>query len=117
MYWLVFQFFIQKYYTWQNNTFWCGIISTKGHDVCGLRWTKYYITVAISASFQKSQQPTRIRDSSKTLIDNIFSNALIENTVSSNLTGTISDHLPQFIIFPNIFSNPTSNKPSIYERD
>ena len=55
-------------------------------------------------------QPTRIRDSSKTLIDNIFSNILIENTVSDNLTATISDHLPQFIILPNIFSNPPSNK-------
>ena len=29
LYWVVFQFFIQKNYAWQNNTFWCGIISTK----------------------------------------------------------------------------------------
>ena len=28
LYWVVFQFFMQKYYIWQNNTFWCGI-STK----------------------------------------------------------------------------------------
>ena len=28
-YWAVFQFFIQRYYTWQNDTFWGGIISTK----------------------------------------------------------------------------------------
>ena len=28
---VVFQIFIQKYYTWHNNTFWCGIISTKKH--------------------------------------------------------------------------------------
>ena len=62
-------------------------------------------------------QPTRIRDSSKTLIDNIFSSTLIENTISGNLTPTISDHLPQFIILPNIFSNPPSNKSNIYERD
>ena len=62
-------------------------------------------------------QPTIIRDSSKTLIDNIFSNTLIENTISGNLTATISDHLPQFIILPNIFSNPPSNKSNIYERD
>ena len=55
-------------------------------------------------------QPTRIRDSSKTLIiDNIFSKTLIENTISGNLTGTISDHLPQFIILPNIFSNLPSS--------
>ena len=62
-------------------------------------------------------QPTRIRDTSKTLIDNIFSNILIENTISGNLTATISDHLPQLIILPNIFSNPPSNKSNIYERD
>ena len=60
-------------------------------------------------------QPTRIRDSSKT-IDNIFSNTLIEKPISDNLTATISDHLPQFIILPNIFSNPPSNKSNIYER-
>ena len=61
-------------------------------------------------------QSTRIRDSSKTLIDNIFSNTLIENTISGNLIATISDHLPQFIILPNI-SNLPSNKSNIYERD
>ena len=61
-------------------------------------------------------QPIRMRDSSKT-IDNIFSNALIENTISGNLTAIISDHLPQFTILPNIFSNPPSNKSNIYERD
>ena len=62
-------------------------------------------------------QPTRIRDSSKTFIDNIFSSALIENTISGNSAATISDHLPQFIILPNIFPNPPSNKTNIYERD
>ena len=36
---------------------------------------------------------------------------------SGNLTATISDHLPQFLIVPNIFSNPPSNKSNIYERD
>ena len=49
-------------------------------------------------------QPTRIRYSSKTLIDSIFSNTWIENTISDNLPATISDHLPQFIFLPNIFS-------------
>ena len=50
------------------------------------------------------------------MIDNIFSNT-IENTISGNLTSTISDHLPQFIILPSIFSNPPSNKSNIYEKD
>ena len=35
-------------------------------------------------------QPFRVRDSSKTLIDTIFSNTLIEKTISGNLTATIS---------------------------
>ena len=63
------------------------------------------------------KQPARIRDSNKALINNIFSNALIENTISGNLTATISNHLPQFIILPNIFSNLASNKSNICERD
>ena len=65
-------------------------------------------------------QTFRIRDSSKTLIDNIVSNTLIEKIISENSTVTISDHLPhltQFIILPNIFFNPPSNKSYIYERD
>ena len=39
------------------------------------------------------------------------------DSISGNLTATISDHLPQFLIVPNIFSNPPSNKSNIYERD
>ena len=34
-----------------------------------------------------------------------------------NLTATISDHLPQFAIIPNMFSNISDNKANIYERD
>ena len=37
--------------------------------------------------------------------------------VSGNLAATISDHLPQFAINPNMFGNTTSNKSNIYERD
>ena len=62
-------------------------------------------------------QPTRIRDSSKTLIDNIFLNTLIENTISGNLIATISNHLPLFIISQIFFSNPPSNKSNIYEKN
>ena len=39
------------------------------------------------------------------------------DSLSGNLTASISDHLPQFLIVPNIFSNPPSNKSNIYERD
>ena len=34
-----------------------------------------------------------------------------------NLTATISDHLPQFAIIPNMFGNILGNKSNIYERD
>ena len=34
-----------------------------------------------------------------------------------NLTTTISDHLPQFSIIPNMFGKLPGNKTNIYERD
>ena len=48
-------------------------------------------------------QPTRITSHSNTLIDNIFSNVIDPDIISGNLTATISDHLPQFAIIPNMF--------------
>ena len=62
-------------------------------------------------------QPNRITSHLKTVIDNIFTNITLPDSISGNLTATISDHLPQFLIVPNIFSNPPSNKSNIYERD
>ena len=50
-------------------------------------------------------QPTRITSHSNTLIDNTFSNVIDPDTISGNLTATISDHLPQFAIIPNMFGN------------
>ena len=62
-------------------------------------------------------QPIKITSHSKTLIDNIFTNVILPDSLSGNLTATFSDHLPQFLIVPNIFSNSPSNKFNIYERD
>ena len=61
-------------------------------------------------------QPNRITSHSNTLIDNIFSNIIEPDIISSNLTATISDHLPQFAIVPNIFGNISGNKYNIYGR-
>ena len=61
--------------------------------------------------------PTRITSHSKTLIDNIFSNFISPEIISGNITGTISDHLPQFSFVPNILSNPSTQKSNYYERD
>ena len=62
-------------------------------------------------------QPTRITSHSNTLIDNIFSNVIHPDIISGNLTATISDHLPQFSIIPNMFGIIPGNKSNIYERD
>ena len=48
---------------------------------------------------------------------NIFSNVISHEATSANLTATISDHLPQFLFVPNVFSNPSCQKSNIYERD
>ena len=51
--------------------------------------------------------PTRITSSSKTLIDNIFSNSLnFPQMISGNFTVSISDHLPQFLIIPRVNNHP-----------
>lgn len=45
--------------------------------------------------------PTRITSTSRTLIDNIFSNATnAKDATSGNLTISLSDHLAQFLIIP-----------------
>ena len=62
-------------------------------------------------------QPTRITSHSNSPIGNIFSNVIDPDIISGNLTATISDHLPQFAIIPNMFGNIPGNKSNIYERD
>ena len=45
--------------------------------------------------------PTRVTEISATLIDNIFVNNPSFKYLSGNITTSISDHLPQFIILEN----------------
>ena len=62
-------------------------------------------------------QPSRVTTNSKTLIDNIFFNMAVPSIISGNFTASISDHVPQFLVAPNIFlfaSYPRSNN---YEKD
>ena len=60
-------------------------------------------------------QPSRITSHSNTLINNI--NTLDPEIISGNFTISISDHLPQFTIIPNMFGNISDNKSNIYEID
>ena len=60
--------------------------------------------------------PTRISNNSKTLIDNIFCNIpnpLVKSAMSGNISSSISDHLPQFFILPEFFSNSPPTKYNI----
>ena len=58
--------------------------------------------------------PTRVTSTTKTLIDNIFSNTTRFNEgVSGNLTVTLSDHLAQFLIIPESF-NHKKNPNNLY---
>ena len=61
--------------------------------------------------------PTRITSHLKTLINNRFSSFISHAIISSNITATISDHLPQFLFVPNILSNPSTQKSDFYEKD
>ena len=62
-------------------------------------------------------QQTRITSHYNTVIDNIFSNVIDPDIKSGNLTATISDHLPQLLIIPNMFGYIPGNKSNIYESD
>ena len=62
-------------------------------------------------------QPTRMRNNSKTVIDNIYLNVITPNNIPSNLTDTIYDLFSQYFIACYIFSNPSSTKLNIFERD
>ena len=62
-------------------------------------------------------QPSRVTTNSKTLTDNIFSNMAVPNIISGNLTASILDHHPQFLVAPNVFFNASYPKSNNYERD
>ena len=66
---------------------------------------EFFDSLASTSFIPLILQPTRITSHSNTLIDNIFSNVIDPDIISGNLTATISDHLPQFVIIPNMFGN------------
>ena len=60
-------------------------------------------------------QSSRVTTNSKTLIDKTFSCMTVPNIISGNLTASITDHLPQFLVAPNIFFIPLILNPIIME--
>ena len=62
-------------------------------------------------------QPSRHTNHLRALVEYIFSNVISKDIICGNITATISDHLPQFLVLPNTFSYPPSNKFYVFERD
>ena len=61
--------------------------------------------------------PTRITSTSRTLIDNIFSNNLnFVHVVSGNLTVSISDHLPLLFLVVSKDNTKIINKQKLFKR-
>ena len=60
--------------------------------------------------------PVRVTVRLQTITDNVFSNYVSKEAVCGNLTSTISDHLPQVLFIPFMFSNNTATKSNIFER-
>ena len=63
---------------------------------------------------------TRICNNSKTIIDNDFCNIpspLVQSAMSGNISSSILDHLLQFFILPDFFSNSPPTKYEIIFHD
>ena len=59
---------------------------------------------------------TQLTIHSKTFTNNILCNLTSHEVISGNITTTIFDHLPSFLIAPNVFANPSSNKSKLFEK-
>ena len=66
--------------------------------------------------FPHISSPTRITPRSRTLTDNIFSSNIEHDTLSGNITTTISDHFAQFPILKDL-SHKQDLKKDIYKND
>ena len=70
-----------------------------------------FFNIIVSNGFTpKITLPTRITDSSCTLIDNFFCKLNLQNVTSGILTHNISDHQPYFITLPLISKNNSRTK-------
>ena len=78
-----------------------------------IRTNKFLDSLASNSFITLILQPARITSHSNTLIEHVFSNVIDPDIISGDLTGTISDHLPQFSIIPNMFDNIPDNKSNI----
>ena len=62
-------------------------------------------------------QPTRLSDTSKTLIDNIYTNVFHKESISGNILIEIADHLAQFASFEDFTTNSYLSNGTYLKRD
>ena len=85
---------------------------------CHALTNKFFDSLSCHILLPQTLQPTRVTGNSKALIYNIFSNTLSPDSVSGSLAATVSDHLPQFAVAANNFSNSLSgSKSNVNEKD
>ena len=73
-------------------------------------------SVASNSYLRYIIQPNQPTSHSRALIDNIFNNAILKDIIFGNIRDTVSDNLAQFVISPNTFADPLSNKSNVFER-
>ncbi|XP_057308206.1 uncharacterized protein LOC130646085 [Hydractinia symbiolongicarpus] len=62
--------------------------------------------------------PTRVTESTSTIIDNIYFNSAKWDTLSGNIINSISDHFPQFLVLRDLSAvNPAHVSNDIYARN
>ncbi len=76
----------------------------------------YEVKMCSMTCYPKITRPTRITSHCATLIDNIFTNDINNNTVSGLLINDISDHLPVFTVYDGNYKNDNTKKRKEYRR-
>ena len=61
--------------------------------------------------------PSRVILHSKTLIDNIFSNTIEDDSISGNFVTAISDHYGRFLLMKNLTNKKNIANTAVYHQD
>ena len=80
-----------------------------------IKYKDFYNLMTACGFLPQITQPTRITETTMTIIDNIYTNTSTNNIYSGNLLLGIADHLAQFVCTENKNSRKTNN--DMYKRD
>ena len=81
------------------------------------KMTDDFINTVYSMSlYPKITRPSKIASHCATLIDNIFTDDIVHNTISGPLISDISDHLPVFTIYDNDYKTNLLDNKTVYRR-